>query len=81
VVPKAERSRLNIENGVRITKVYGGVVRQMRIDEGFIVTSINNRPISTPEELADILAKVRGQVVIRGVNRQGQKDYYVFNFY
>jgi serine protease Do len=81
VVPKAERSRLNIENGVRITKVHGGVVRQMRIDEGFIVTSINNRPIATPEELADILAKVRGQVVIRGVNRQGQKDYYVFNFY
>ncbi len=80
-VPKAERSRLGIETGVRISKVYGGVVQQMRIDEGFIITSINNRPISSPEELSELLAKVRGQVVIRGINRQGQKDYYVFNFY
>jgi hypothetical protein len=35
-------------------KVGQGLIAQMQLDEGFIVTDINNRPIENPEELKTI---------------------------
>jgi serine protease Do len=82
VVPKTERSRLNIESGVRIAKINSnrGLIAQMGIEEGFIITAINNRNIETPEDLAEILERIKGKVVIKGVTKQGQKGYYSFYF-
>lgn len=80
VVPKAERTRLGIESGVRISKITGGLMRQMGIEEGFIITSINERPIQSPEELAEILERIRGRVIIKGVSKNGAKGYYSYIF-
>lgn len=80
LVPKAERTRLSIESGVRISKITGGLMRQMGIEEGFIITSINERPIQSPEELAEILERIRGRVIIKGVSKNGTKGYYSYMF-
>jgi S1-C subfamily serine protease len=80
LVPKAERTRLGIESGVRISKVTGGLMSQMGIEEGFIITSINERPIQSPEELAEILERIRGRVIIKGVSKNGTKGYYSYVF-
>jgi S1-C subfamily serine protease len=65
---------------VKITNVKGGLIKRLGIDEGFVVTSINQRPISSPEELEEILTRVRGRVRIEGVNSQGVKGYYSYYF-
>ncbi|GAB4480420.1 MAG: trypsin-like peptidase domain-containing protein [Thermoflexibacter sp.] len=82
VVPKAERTKLKIESGVRIAKINSnrGLIAQMGIEEGFIITSINNRMIEEPRELADILERIRGRVIVKGVTKNGQKGYYSYYF-
>jgi S1-C subfamily serine protease len=81
LVSKVEKQKLGIESGVRIAKIKGnGLIRRMGISEGFIITSINNYAITKPEELNNILEKVKGRVVIEGLSSGGQRGYYSFIF-
>lgn len=79
-VSKVERDLLNIRHGVRILKVRNGLINQMDIEEGFIITYINKIPIKDPETLTDILTKIRGRVYLEGVNKRGSKQYYRYHF-
>lgn len=79
-VSKVERNLLDIDYGVRILKVRNGLIRQMELQEGFIITSINQIAIKDPETLTDILTKVRGRVYLQGVNKRGQKEMYRYYF-
>jgi Do/DeqQ family serine protease len=79
-VSKVERDKLNIEQGVRVSKVRSGLMGRMGIDEGFIITSINKQPVTSPKEVADLLSKARGRVVIEGIDRRGVGGYYSFYF-
>lgn len=79
-VSKVEMDLLNIENGVRVVKVREGLIRQMNLPEGFVVVSINQIPIKDPESLADILSKIRGRVLLEGVNANGRWQYYRYYF-
>lgn len=80
VVPKVERQRMGIESGIRVKKVYRGLIQRMGINEGFVITSINNRLLGTPEELTEVLEKIRGRVVIQGFDKNGNRRYYSFYF-
>lgn len=81
LVPKVERDLLNIENGVRIKKVYNrGIIRELGISKDFIVTYVNNYPIKEPEDLSKILSDIRGRVRIEGIDMKGTKGYYSFYF-
>ncbi len=79
-VSKVERDLLGIENGVRVTNIRRGFISRLKIDEGFVITKINEVPVNSPEKLADILSAVRGRVIIEGVNSKGQKGYYQYYF-
>lgn len=77
-VPKVERQRMGIESGIRLTKVYRGLIQRVGIEEGFVITTINNVPIKTPEELTEILERIRGRVIIQGIDKNGAGRYYSF---
>jgi len=79
-VSKVERDLLNIEHGVRIVKVRGGLINQMDLDEGYIVLSINRIPMKDPETLSDILNKIRGRVTVEVMNKRGRREYYRYYF-
>lgn len=79
-VSKVERNLLNIEHGVRVLEVRNGLISQMDIEEGFIITYINKIPIKDPETLTDMLTKIRGRVYLEGVNKRGRKEYYKYYF-
>lgn len=77
VVSKVEKDLLRIESGVKVVDIESrGFIAQLEIPKGFIITAINRRPINNPEELSEILSKVRGRVEIFGVNATGRKVYY-----
>ena len=80
VVPRVERERLGIQQGVRIIKVRSGLIRNLDLSEGFIITAINRYPIDDPKKLVDILSKIRGRVIIQGVDKNGTKGYYQYYF-
>jgi serine protease Do len=79
-VPKVERDLLNIQSGVRVAKVRDGFFKRLGIQEGFIITAINNNPTNDPKALSEIIEKIRGKVVIEGVNKKGVKGYYSYYF-
>ena len=77
-VPKVERELLDLEYGVKVFNIQNGLIKRIGITEEFIVTEINRYPIKDPEELAEILQKIRGRVIIEGMNKQGRRGYYSF---
>uniref|UniRef100_UPI0040493BF3 trypsin-like peptidase domain-containing protein n=1 Tax=Fulvivirga sp. TaxID=1931237 RepID=UPI0040493BF3 len=79
-LPKLEKDVLAINGGVRVVKIQNGFFKKLGIPEGFIVTQINNNEIESPEKLADILEKIRGRVIITGIDVNGRKVYYPFMF-
>jgi hypothetical protein len=79
-ISRVEKDKLGITNGIRILNIKNGLIRRLGINEGFIVTGINNTSISSPAELVEILEKVRGRVVIEGITSNGMKGYYSYYF-
>lgn len=79
-VPKLEREVLGIENGIRVVKIENGFFNRLDIPEGFIITRINNAYIESPEEVAEILERIKGRVIISGVDKRGRKVYYPYVF-
>jgi S1-C subfamily serine protease len=80
LVPKVERDLLKIDNGIRVRNIQSGFFKQLGIEEGFIITGINGRPVNNPEELARILQSIRGRVRIEGVSKKGVRGYYSYYF-
>ncbi len=78
-VSKVERDILEIEYGVKVFNIENGLLKRIGVTEDFVVTEINNYKIKTPEELVDILTKIRGRVVMEGINKQGRRGYYSFD--
>ncbi|WP_306415977.1 S1C family serine protease [Fulvivirga ulvae] len=77
-VPKVERDIIGIDYGVKVFNIGNGLVRRIGITEDFIITDINRNPIKSPQRLVEILEKIRGRVIIEGVNSQGRRGYYSF---
>jgi serine protease Do len=80
IISKVEKEKMGIPNGVRIVKVGDGLIRRLSISEGFIIMAINKVTVSTPEEIVEILEKIRGRVTIEGITSNGQRGYYSYYF-
>jgi Do/DeqQ family serine protease len=74
-----EKRELGIESGVRVKKTGDGKLKQMGMEDGFIITMINKEAVNSPEEVSDVLAKSNdGRVFVEGVTRDGSRKFYVF---
>jgi len=80
-VSKVEKDKLGLKGGIRIGKVKSnGLIARMGIDEGFIITSVNNHVITSPKELDEIMGNIHGRVIIEGISANGSRGYYSFIF-
>ncbi len=75
-VPEELRRELNIQGGAQITDLRPGKFMSARIREGFIITSINNRPVNSPSDLKEMLDGHEGGVLVEGVYPDGTVAYY-----
>lgn len=75
---KMEKDRMNIEDGVRITKLRRGLLANLGMQEGFIVTNVNRQPVKTPEEVEKLINSSSGRVYIGGITKNGMRGYYEF---
>lgn len=83
-ISKSEQSKLGIEGkgGVRVTHLYlGKLTQQTDIQEGFIITAVNNKEISNMDDLITELKKSHEGVLIQGFYPQNptQKVFYGFS--
>lgn len=79
-IPKVEKDKMGLQNGVRIVNVRNGLISRLGLQEGFIITSINRAPISDPNEAIRILENIRGQVIIEGIASNGARTFYQYYF-
>ena len=76
-VPEADLRRLNIEHGVRVTGVERGkLIASAGIRDGFIITHLDNEPVSSPQELTRMIRAKSGGILIEGVYPNGRRGYY-----
>lgn len=76
-VPAADLNRLNIKHGVRVTGVERGkLIANAGIRDGFIITHLDNEPVSTPQEFSRMIRGKSGGILIEGVYPNGRRGYY-----
>ncbi|MDF1571139.1 MAG: Do family serine endopeptidase [Bacteroidales bacterium] len=73
-----DKQKLGIANGVRVTDLKPGKFMKVGIKKGFVVTSVNKKPVDSVKDISDILRGVDGGVIIEGVYNDGSKSYYAF---
>ncbi len=78
-----EAKKMGIAGGLKVTKIKDGVVSQnTNIQEGFIITAVNNRAISKKEDLEKLLGEAKGSgILLEGKYAQENgRKYYAFGF-
>ena len=80
VVSKIDRQTYGIENGVKVTNITNGKLRQMNILDGFIFIKINNEAYDSAKDLIDKLENHKGQIRIEGISASGSRQYLSFTF-
>jgi Do/DeqQ family serine protease len=67
-VDAATAKKNNIDGGVTVKKkASSGAIGTSRIQEGFIITSVNGKPVKTVEDLAGALSDVKGTAFFEGI--------------
>ncbi len=75
-----ELNQLRISSGFRVEEVRDGIIEELGIETGFIITSINGYKIKEVIDIEKILTKTRGRVRIEGLNKNGVRGYYSYYF-
>ncbi len=70
-LPKLERDKLGIKNGIRISNIRNGKIANIGLNEGFILIALNKKEYERPEDLIKDFEQVRGQVVMEGIMANG----------
>lgn len=71
--------KLNLDHGVKVKSLErNSRLATSGIEEGFIITRIDKKVISSPEDIKQILEGKRGGVLIEGVYPNGTVAYYGF---
>lgn len=71
-------SRMKIANGVKISKLSPGKLSGAGIKEGFVITSIDKKKVSSVKDIQSYLENKSGGVLIEGVYPNGMRAYYGF---
>ena len=76
-VSGGEMSILNISGGAKVAKIFSGKLKEAGVREGYIITSIDKKPIGSPEDVVRILDGVsNGGILIEGIYPNGKKEFY-----
>jgi Do/DeqQ family serine protease len=71
-----EMQKLNIRNGIKVSKLRNGKLKSVGIKEGFIITHIGDKPVNNAEELSNLMRGERKGYLIEGIYPNGTKAYY-----
>ncbi|MDX2173519.1 MAG: Do family serine endopeptidase [Bacteroidota bacterium] len=73
-----ELARLRLNNGVKVHKLTNGKFAQVGIKEGFIITSIDSKKVSSPKDIQDIMSNKSGMISVQGYYPNGLGITYQF---
>ena len=71
------KEKFGLKSGVQVKSIEKGKWKEAGIEEGFIITKIDKRPIANMDDLSASLNGARGEgILIEGVYPNGEKAYY-----
>ena len=70
--------KLGIDHGFQITGLKDGLLKNAGIREGYVITEIDKKPVSTVEDVNKILSSKNGGVLLEGVYPNKVRAYYGF---
>ena len=73
---KEERETLKLEGGVQLLELGEGKWKDSGVKEGFVITSIDKRPVKDTEDLTANLRGKQGGILIGGKYPGGSEAYY-----
>ncbi|MDX2301911.1 MAG: trypsin-like peptidase domain-containing protein [Microscillaceae bacterium] len=77
---QSEKLRLGIKDGVKVVHIYQGKIKESGMEDGFIITKVDDRLVSSPEEVSRIIQKKRKTIAIDGLYPNGDKAYYAIGW-
>ncbi len=75
-----ELSKLGIDNGVKITKLEEGVLRNGGIKQGFVINKVAQKRVHSPGDVAALIENASGPVIVEGVYLNGKRAYYAIGW-
>lgn len=66
-VDKATAQKNDIAGGVQVKKITGGLLKNTRMEAGFIITRVNGQEVKSLEDLTNLLKAAGGQVQLEGI--------------
>lgn len=66
-VDAATAKKNNIAGGVQVKKLGNGALKNSRIQEGFIIMSVNGQEVKSVEQLNSLLANANGTIKLEGI--------------
>jgi hypothetical protein len=74
-VAAEDKRKLNIENGVKITKLGSGKIKDAGISEGFIITHVDKKAVKSAADVTKAIRNVKGPFLIEGLYPDGTRAY------
>jgi S1-C subfamily serine protease len=76
---QAEKEKLGIESGIKIKSLGKGKLQTAGLEKGFIITSVNKKPIYEVKDFRREVANARGGILVEGMYENGEQAYFVFS--
>lgn len=77
-VPDNVKEKLDINSGIKITKLDNGKLKTSGMKEGFIITHVNKRPVYEVNDLKREIGNAPGRILVEGIYPNGEEQYFVF---
>ncbi|MFM2367847.1 MAG: hypothetical protein RL619_143 [Bacteroidota bacterium] len=79
-INKEDQKNYNVKNGLKVTQLYEGKLkRYTNIREGFVITSVNNKMVSTINSFMEAVETQKGGIMLEG-KYAGDSTYYYYAF-
>jgi S1-C subfamily serine protease len=79
-ISKEDQKNYNVRNGLKVTKLYDGKLKQYTsIREGFVITAVNNRTVSSVQSFLEAVEAQQGGIMLEG-KYAGDPTYYYYAF-
>ncbi|MFM8850172.1 MAG: S1C family serine protease [Cytophagales bacterium] len=62
-----------VDYGVKVTKVKGGLFKQIGLSENYTIVLINRQRVKDPQEVIEFFNKYKGRVLLQGLNSSKQE--------
>lgn len=75
---ESDLNKLGLKHGVKVKELQSGKLKEAGLKEGFIITSIDNKPVKEPSDVTQYIDNRKGGILIEGYYSNGMKAYYGF---